>query len=262
MAAYSSFEHLLVEFPEDNIALVRLNRPQVLNALSVALLRELEAVLGQLDADDAVGCIVLTGSERAFAAGADLKEMAGFTPMDLQLGELLRPWDRVGLVEKPIIAAVSGYALGGGFELALACDTIVAAESARFGLPEVQLGIMPGAGGTQRLLRTIGKARAMEIILTGRHITAAEAEAMGLVCRVVPEEECVAAALALARDIAQNAPLAVRLAKRAILHAEDAPLSAGIEYERQLFHLLFASEDQKEGFDAFLNKRKPQWRGR
>src|SRR5690606_10788634 len=160
------------------------------------------------------------------------------------------------------IAAVSGYALGGGFELALACDTIVAAESARFGLPEVQLGIMPGAGGTQRLLRTIGKARAMEIILTGRHITAAEAEAMGLVCRVVPEEECVAAALALARDIAQNAPLAVRLAKRAILHAEDAPLSAGIEYERQLFHLLFASEDQKEGFDAFLNKRKPQWRGR
>lgn len=257
-----TYAHLLVESPEEGIALVRLNRPEVLNALNDALMDELAAALQQLDKDDSVRCIVLTGSERAFAAGADISEMAEAAPFDLLKREKLLRWQDVGSIKKPLIAAVSGYALGGGLDLALACDTIVASETARFGAPEVQLGVIPGGGSTQRLTRAIGKARAMELILTGRHFKAPEAEQMGLVCRVVPVEEYLSAALQLARDIAQRPPLAVRLAKAAVQQADEAPLATGLEYERQLFHLLFASEDQREGMAAFLAKRQPKWQGR
>ncbi len=247
----------------DGVALVTIERRRAMNALDFDLLSRLAGALEALDADPSVRCIVLTGAgERAFAAGADIKELSAQTPITLSAGRAFEPWDRIARVGLPIVAAVRGYALGGGCELAMACDVIVAGEDAVFGQPEIRLGVIPGAGGTQRLTRAVGKARAMEIILTGRRIPAREAEAMGLVTTVVPAEATLPAALDLAERIAAQAPLAVRAAKQAILRAFELPLSAGLERERAEFFSLFASEDQSEGMAAFAEKREPRWSGR
>jgi enoyl-CoA hydratase len=249
--------------PLDGVALVRFDRQEALNALSFDLLDDLAATLEQLDADPACRAIVVTGAgTRAFAAGADIRELAAQTPARLAAEGRFGAWDRIGAIRKPLIAAVRGFALGGGCELAMTCDMIVAADDAQFGQPEIRLGVMPGAGGTQRLTRAIGRARAMELILTGRSIAAPEAEAMGLVTKVVPAEETLAAALDLAGRIAAQAPLAVRAAKEAIRKAEELPLSAGLAFERQSFFLLFGSEDQAEGMAAFTDKRPARWSGR
>lgn len=249
--------------PLDGVALVVFDRERSLNALDAALLDELVAALRRLDADPACRAIVLTGAgTRAFAAGADIREMAGETPAKLRRHDRFARWDEVAATRTPLIAAVRGYALGGGMELALACDLIVAGDDAVFGQPEIALGIIPGAGGTQRLTRAVGKARAADLILTGRRIEAAEAERLGFVSRVVPAAETVAAALGLATTIAGMPPLAVLAAVEAIRAADEMPLSAGIAHERRIFHLLFGTEDQKEGMTAFLEKRPPRWRGR
>ncbi|MDR7584238.1 MAG: enoyl-CoA hydratase-related protein [Armatimonadota bacterium] len=255
------FQHLIVT-REDAVAVVRLNRPDVLNALSQAVMDELVAALEALDRDEAVRCIVLTGGLRAFAAGADIREFEGATPVTMLQGYRFQQWERIRQVSKPLIAAVQGFALGGGNELAMLCDMIIAGEGARFGQPEINLGLMPGAGGTQRLTRAVGKARAMELVLTGRHLTAREAEAAGLVTRVVPDELVLDEALRLAREIAGKAPVAVRLAKAAVLKAFDTHLEGGLDYERKCFYLLFATEDHREGVAAFLQKRPPQFQGR
>jgi enoyl-CoA hydratase len=247
----------------EHVALVTLDRPAQLNALSFALLRQLAAALETLDADPACRCIVLTGAgDRAFAAGADILELAGQTPASLATGDEFAAWDRIWRIRTPIIAAVRGHALGGGCELAMACDMIVAGDDAQFGQPEIRIGVMPGAGGTQRLTRAIGKARAMELILTGRPIGAREADAMGLVTSVVPAEATVDAALELAARIAAMPPLAVRAAKESIRQAFELSLAAGLELERQNFFTLFGSEDQREGMAAFTEKRPPTWSGR
>jgi enoyl-CoA hydratase len=245
------------------VALVVINRPDVLNALSFDLLDELADVLERLDADPACRAIVLTGSgTRAFAAGADIRELARQTPVSLLVENRFAVWDRIGAIRTPLIAAVRGFALGGGCELAMSCDIIVAADDAVFGQPEVNLGVMPGAGGTQRLTRAIGKARAMDLILTGRTLSAADGERMGLVSRVVAPDTTLDEALDLARRIAGQAPVAVLAAKEAIRQAEELPLSAGLQHERRAFYLLFASDDQEEGMAAFVEKRPPQWKGR
>ena len=245
------------------VALVTLDRPEVLNALSFDLLDELAAVLDRLDADLDCRAIVLTGSgSRAFAAGADIRELARQTPVSLLVEDRFAVWDRIGAIRTPLIAAVRGFALGGGCELAMSCDIIVAAEDASFGQPEINLGVMPGAGGTQRMTRAIGKARAMDLILTGRTIGAVEAERIGLVSRVVDPEETLGEAIELASRIAGQAPVAVLAAKEAIKQAGELPLSAGLQHERRAFYLLFASEDQGEGMAAFVEKRPPQWKGR
>lgn len=259
--AYDRYEHVLIEI-DDHVALVRLNRPKVLNALSEAVLAELEALFAELDRDPQVHCIVITGNERAFAAGADIKEMAEADAVDVMLADDPVRWDRFRKVRKPLIAAVNGYALGGGCELAMSCDMIIAGESAQFGQPEIKIGIIPGWGGTQRLTRAIGKAKAMEWVLTGRFYSAAEAERIGLVTRVVPDEAVVAEAMALAREIAAMPPIAVQLAKDAINAAFETTLERGLAHERRLFHFLFATADQKEGMQAFLEKRDPRWQGR
>ncbi|HEY3523463.1 MAG TPA: enoyl-CoA hydratase-related protein [Candidatus Limnocylindrales bacterium] len=247
----------------DGVALVTLDRPDQLNALSFELLRQLVEVLEALDADEDCRCIVITGAgDRAFAAGADIKEMAAATPVSLATANSFARWERIRAIRTPLIAAVRGFALGGGDELAMACDMIVAGDDAQFGQPEIRIGIMPGAGGTQRLTRAVGKARAMEMILTGRPIDAREAERIGLVTRVVPAEATVESALELAATIAALPPLAVRAAKEAIERAFELPLGAGLEFERRNFYLLFASEDQSEGMAAFVEKRPPSWRGR
>jgi enoyl-CoA hydratase len=249
--------------PADHVALVTLDRPAQLNALSFSLLRQLAAALESLDADPACYCIVLTGAgDRAFAAGADILELAGQTPASLAAGDEFAAWDRIGRIRTPIIAAVRGHALGGGCELAMACDMIVAGDDAQFGQPEIKIGVMPGAGGTQRLTRAIGKARAMELILTGRPISAREADAIGLVTSVVPAEATVDAALELAARIAAMPPLAVRAAKESVKQAFELSLTAGLELERRNFFKLFASEDQREGMAAFVEKRPPTWSGR
>lgn len=247
---------------EDRVAIITLNRPDVLNALNLQLMEELVDALDTLDRDEAIRCIILTGNDRAFAAGADIREMAEASPVELLLRNQFARWDRIRRVSKPLIAAVSGYALGGGCELAMHCDIIIASETARFGQPEINLGIMPGAGGTQRLTRTIGKYRAMEAVLTGRMITAREAEAWGLVNRVVPVELYLEEAKRVAREIAARAPVAARLAKASVLKSFDTTIEGGLDYERMLFYLLFATEDQKEGMRAFLEKRRPQFTGR
>lgn len=244
------------------VGLVRLNRPQALNALNHTLLRELLHALETFDGDDQIHTIVITGSERVFAAGADIKEMAGSSAVEMYLSDHLALFDKIRTIKKVIIAAVSGYSLGGGCELAMACDMIVASETARFGQPEVTLGVIPGAGGTQRLTRAVGKALAMEMILNNRTLTAEEALQLGLVNRVVPLERFLDEALALAEEIAGRAPLAVRLAKEAINNAFETSLTDGLADERRAFYLLFASEDQKEGMAAFIEKRKPAWKGR
>lgn len=251
------------EGPFEHVALVTLDRPEVLNALNYQLLGELAWSLEQLDAEERCHCIVLTGAgERAFAAGADIKEMADQTPVSLTRKNHFARWERIKRVRTPLIAAVRGYALGGGNELAMTCDMIVAAEDAVFGQPEINIGVMPGAGGTQRLTRAIGKARAMELVLTGDRLPAREALALGLVTRVVPPEETLLAALRLAQRIAAQPAVAVMAAKEAVNRAYELSLEAGLEFERRNFFMLFSSEDQKEGMAAFLEKRAPDWKGR
>ena len=256
-------ELVLVERqPEDRTALVRLNRPRQLNALNGAVMDALCEALEELDRDAAVRAIVVTGSERAFAAGADIGEMAGASPIDMLVTNRIGQWDRIRRITKPVLAAVNGWALGGGCELAMTLDLIVAGEGARFGQPEINIGVIPGAGGTQRLTRAIGKSKAMRMILTGEPITAAEAERAGLVALVTQDELVVEDALALAATIAQKSPIALRLAKEAVNAAYEMSLTDALAHERRLFYLLFASEDQKEGMAAFLEKRAPDFTGR
>ena len=255
------YETILTEV-RDRVGLIRLNRPQQLNALNAQLMEEVAAALEEFERDESVGCIVITGNERAFAAGADIKEMAGASAVDMLTGDSISRWDRIKKVKKPIVAAVSGWCLGGGNEVAMSCDIIVASESAQFGQPEINIGVMPGAGGTQRLARAIGKSKAMEIVLTGRTLSAREAEQAGLVSRVVPVEVYLDEALRLAREIASRAPIAIRLAKEAVNKAYEMPLADGLDYERRLFYFLFATEDQKEGMQAFVDKRPAEWKGR
>jgi enoyl-CoA hydratase len=248
---------------EEPIATVQLNRPEVLNALNEELLDELAKALAALDDDDAIRCIVLTGNERAFAAGADIKEaFVTATPVSMLKQDLTSKWEAIRRIRTPIIAAVSGYALGGGCELAMICDIIVASETAQFGQPEINLGIIPGAGGTQRLTRTVGKYRANELILTGRRIKAEEAKAIGLAAQVYPAATWLDDAKALARTIAEKPPVAARLATEAVDLAWNSTLDAGLEFERKAFYLLFATEDKKEGVDAFVNKRKAAFKGK
>jgi enoyl-CoA hydratase len=257
MADYS----MILTEERDRVGLVRLNRPKAMNALNGTLMTELMQALEAYDADDHIRAMVVTGNERAFAAGADIKEMADASAVHMLLHDQIGQFDRIRRIHKPLIAAVSGWCLGGGNELAMSCDMIVAAENARFGQPEIGIGVMPGAGGTQRLTRAVGKAIAMEMVLNNRTLTAEEAAQFGLVNRIVPVERCLDEALALAAEIAERAPLAVRLAKEAINQAFETSLTDGLADERRSFYLLFASQDQKEGMAAFIEKRKPQWRG-
>jgi enoyl-CoA hydratase len=254
---------VLVERDEARkVALLRFNRPKQLNALNGQVMDELCTALEALDRDDAIRVMVVTGNERAFAAGADIGEMATASPIDMLRGNRIAQWDQVRRIGKPVIAAVAGWCLGGGCELAMALDLIIAAESARFGQPEINLGVIPGAGGTQRLARAVGKSNAMEMILTGEPIDAREAHRLGLVSRIVPNELLVEDALALAAKIATRSPLALRLAKEAVNAAYEMSLTDALAHERRLFYLLFASEDQKEGMAAFLEKRDPDFTGR
>lgn len=249
--------------PRPGVALVTLDRPEALNALSYALLVELDAALAQLDADPECRAIVITGAGgRAFAAGADVRELSTETPASLHEADPFAVVDRVAALATPTIAAVRGFALGGGCELAMACDMLVAGDDAKFGQPEILIGVIPGAGGTQRLARAVGKAKAMELVLTGRRIDAVEAERLGLVTKVVPADAVVDDALALAASIAAMPPLAVRAAKAAVLATQELPLAGGLRHERDLFEALFLSEDQREGMAAFLEKRKAVWTGR
>lgn len=244
------------------VGLIRLNRPKALNALNSTLMQELAEALSAFDADADIGAIVLTGSDRAFAAGADIKDMAGASPVDMLQREHISLFDKIREVKKPVIAAVSGWALGGGSELAMSCDMIVASETARFGQPEINLGIIPGAGGTQRLTRAIGKALAMEVILNDRILTAQEAKNHGLVNRVMPVELYLEEALKLASEVAARAPIAVRLAKEAVNQAYETFLREGVADERRAFYFLFSTEDQQEGMQAFIEKRTPKWEGK
>jgi len=252
-----------VEVTRDgHVALLRLNRPEARNALSPELMEELAGELERLDPDPEVRCAVVAGSEKVFAAGADIKAMA-----ERSFAEALRHpaasfWRRLAAIKTPTVAAVSGYALGGGCELALACDMIVAAEGATFGQPEINLGIIPGGGGTQRLARVLGKQRAMELVLTGRRFSAGEARELGLVNRVVPDGEWLEAGMALAREVAEQPPIAARLAKQAVIAAEETALTAGLENERRLYELAMATEDRAEGMRAFLEKREPSFEGK
>ncbi len=246
---------------EEGYAVLQLNRPDVLNALNIKLMQELIQALETLDAEEAVRSIVITGNEKAFAAGADIKEMADANAIEMLLRDQFARWDRIRRIKKPLIAAVSGFALGGGCELAMSCDIIIASETAKFGQPEINIGVIPGAGGTQRLTRAVGKYKAMEMILTGKMISAGEAMEYGLVNKVVPVEYYLQEAKELAREIASKPPIAVRLAKEAALKSFDTTIEGGLEFERKNFYLLFASKDQKEGMKAFLEKRKPEWHG-
>jgi enoyl-CoA hydratase len=255
-------QHYIVVDREEPIAVVTINRAEKLNALNWPLVAEMADRLEELDRDDAIRCIVLTGAgDKAFAAGADIGEMSDKGAVDMLTGGF-DAWDRIRRIHKPLIAAVGGYALGGGNELAMHCDLIVASENARFGQPEINIGVIPGAGGTQRLARTAGKFRAMQLVLTGDPISAQEAQQWGLVNRVVPVGQHVDEAKKLALKIAEKSPLALRLAKEAVLAAYEMPLEEALRYEKRLFALLFASEDQKEGMRAFLEKRKPTFTGR
>jgi len=257
-----AYDTLLIE-TDGAVRVIRLNRPAALNALNGQLMDELTTALDEAEADSAIRALVITGSERAFAAGADIKEMASKSYAEV-FGEdfITRNWERAARCRKPVIAAVAGYALGGGCELAMMCDFIIAADNARFGQPEINLGVMPGAGGTQRLTRFVGKSKAMEMVLTARMMDAAEAERAGLVSRVVPLAELVPNALETATKIAALSPLAVMMAKETVNAAYETPLSEGVKLERRLFHSLFAFEDQKEGMAAFTEKRKPEFKGR
>jgi len=255
-------ESLVLVERDEPVAVVQLNRPKQLNALSDDLMRELVERLQELDHDDGIRCIVLAGSERAFAAGADIGQLAEASTIELYYQRRVERWDTIRELWTPLVAAVSGFCLGGGCELAMACDVIVASETARFGQPESGLGIIPGAGGTQRLTRAVGKATAMDVILSGRFLSAREALDAGLVARVVAKEAWLEEAKRVARDIAAKGPVATRLAKEAVDRAYEGPLSLGLEYERRLLALAFASEDAKEGLTAFGEKRPPDFKGR
>jgi len=256
-----NYQTILTE-THDRVGLIQLNRPKALNALNPELLSELMEAAKAFDADDTIGCIVITGSNKAFAAGADIKQMVNATPAEMLNFTFIDLWDRLAQVCKPVIAAVSGYCLGGGNELAMACDMIVASETAKFGQPEIGIGIIPGAGGTQRLARTVGKALAMEMTLNNRWLSAEEALRHGLVNHVYPVESYLDEALKLAGAIASQAPIALRMGKEAVNIAFETSLAAGMAHERKLFYLLFGTEDQKEGMAAFVEKRQPEWKGR
>jgi enoyl-CoA hydratase len=257
-----NFEFIHVENQfSPQIALVRLNRPKELNALNLQLMLELKKALQELDEDEAVRCIIITGNQQAFAAGADIKQMENKTAIDLLKIDQFETWDQIRKTKKPIIAAVSGFALGGGCELAMTCDMIVASETARFGQPEIKIGIMPGAGGTQRLTRAVGKALAMEMVLTGKFISAEEALKAGLINKVVPEELYLEEAVKLANEVCAMSPIATRLAKESVNKAFETGLQEGLFFERKNFYMSFTSEDQKEGMSAFVEKRKPDFKG-
>ena len=258
----AAYDNILIERPEDGVGLIRLNRPSRLNALNRQTIAEVSRAVRAFDADETVRAVVIAGDERAFAAGADIGEFQGMTPPAMLEEYRFEEWEALRRARKPLIAAVSGWALGGGCELAMLCDMIVASETARFGQPEINLGLMPGAGGTQRLARQVGRHLAMEMVIAGRTLTAAEARQFGLVNRVVPRELYLEEALRLAREVAAKPPLATRLAKQSILKAENTTLEVGLDYERHSFYLLFSSEDHAEGIRAFLEKRPPEWRGR
>jgi enoyl-CoA hydratase len=255
------YEMILTE-TRGHVGLITLNRPQALNALNNQLMRELMDALEGFDKNEAIGAMVITGNEKAFAAGADIKEMVDKSFQQIVERDHVAVFGRIRTIQKPVIAAVSGWALGGGCEIALSCDMIVASESAKFGQPEINIGVIPGAGATQRLTHAIGKAITMEMILNDRRLTAQEAYQFGLVNRVVPVETCLEEALKLAEEIASRAPIAVRVAKTMINQAFDVSLSNGLAEEKQQFYSLFATEDQKEGMKAFVEKRKPQWKGK
>jgi enoyl-CoA hydratase len=253
---------MIVTEERGQVGLIRINRPKALNALNHDVMTEICQALEEFDERQEIGSIVLTGDERAFAAGADIKEMVESNPVEMLERETIELWDRVAVIKKPIIAAVSGWCLGGGNELAMTCDMIVASENAKFGQPEINLGVIPGAGGTQRLTRAVGKAVAMEMVLNNRHLTASEALGLGLINRVVPTERCLEEALELGAEIAARAPLALRIGKQMVNQAFETSLKEGIADERRSFYLLFSSEDQKEGMRAFSEKREPDWKGR
>ncbi|MDD9906623.1 MAG: enoyl-CoA hydratase [Rhodospirillaceae bacterium] len=257
-----AYEHILVE-TRGAVGLVTLNRPEALNALCAALIKELAEALDAFEADDAIGAIVLTGSDKAFAAGADIKEMSGRSYMDVYLSDFITVgWERVSTCRKPIVAAVAGYALGGGCEMAMMCDYIIAADSARFGQPEITIGAIPGAGGTQRLPRFVGKAKAMEMCLTGRMMDADEAERSGLVSRVVPAAELLDEAVKSAAKVAAMSQPIAMMVKESVNRAYETTLAEGVLFERRTFHSVFATEDQKEGMQAFVEKRKPDFKNR
>lgn len=247
------------------VGIIQLNRPDAMNALSIKMVGELLAALSAFEADDGVRCLVMAGSERAFSAGADLKEMADMTAVQMTMtGHFFPLWDRVGKYPKPIVGALSGWVLGGGLELAMSLDVLIASETTKMGQPEIDVGIMPGGGGTQRLTRAVGKSKAMEMILSGMAgvIGAEEAKSLGLVSRVVPKEAYLEEARKVAREISTKSPVAIRLAKMAVNKAYEMGLANGIDFERELFYLLFASEDAKEGMHAFMEKRKPTFKGK
>jgi len=256
-----TYANIIVE-THGRVGLIRLNRPQALNALSSPLIEDLNKALEAFEADQEIGAIVLTGSEKAFAAGADIKEMQDKSFADVFLGDFISRWENVSKTRKPVIAAVAGFALGGGCELAMMCDFILAADTAKFGQPEIKLGVMPGAGGTQRLTRFVGKSKAMEMVLTGRMMDAAEAERSGLVSRVVPAASLIEEALKTAATIASMSRAAVYAAKESVNRAYETTLAEGIRFERRIFHSLFATEDQKEGMRAFVEKRPAAFRNR
>jgi enoyl-CoA hydratase len=253
-----SYETILVE-TKGRVGIIRLNRPEALNALNAKLVGEVSAAIDAFEADSAVGCLIITGSDKAFAAGADIKEMADKSFLDAFMGDFAGNWDRAARSRKPIIAAVAGFALGGGCELAMQCDIIIAADNAKFGQPEIKLGVIPGIGGTQRLARAVGKAKAMDLCLTGRMMDAIEAERSNLVARVVPLAELMNEAMKVAETIAAMSLPSVMLAKEAINRAFETSLAEGVRFERRVFHTLFATKDQKEGMTAFIDKRPPQF---
>jgi enoyl-CoA hydratase len=252
-------QNILVE-TKGRVGIIQLNRPNALNALNRALIAELTQAIDAFEKDDAIGCLLITGNEKAFAAGADIKEMADKTFMQAYGGNFAADWDRAAHTRKPIVAAVAGFALGGGCELAMHCDIVIAAENAKFGQPEIKLGVIPGIGGTQRLTRAVGKAKAMDLILTGRMMDASEAERSGLIARVVPAAELMSEAMKVAETIAGMSLPSVMAAKESVNVAFEVPLAEGVRFERRVFHSLFATDDQKEGMKAFVEKRKPEWK--
>ena len=256
-----TYQNIVVE-TQGRVGIIRLNRPQALNALNRALIAELIQAIDACEADAGIGCLLITGNEKAFAAGADIKEMADKTFIEAYLGNFCADWDRAARARKPIVAAVAGFALGGGCELAMHCDIIIAADNAKFGQPEIKLGVIPGIGGSQRLTRAVGKAKAMDMVLTGRMMDAAEAERSGLVARVVPAANLMDEAMKVAETIANMSLPAVLAGKEAVNRAFESTLAEGVLFERRVFHALFATDDQKEGMKAFVDKRKPQWKNK